>query len=109
MKTEKMKKVEVIGGSGFVGCNTANELSNKGYLVKIIDQNPPQQIRDDQELVIEENITFSDKSRWKDRYMITPYRYTPKKVMKLTSEKFIDLGQGILDLVEEIHHDMEKR
>ena len=34
------------------------------------------------------SITFSDKIGWKDRYMITPYRYTPKKAMKLTSEKF---------------------
>jgi UDP-glucose 4-epimerase len=55
---------------------------------------------------VEEDVRFLDKGRWGDRYNITPYRYTPKKAMKLTSEKFVDLGQGILDLVEEVYQDV---
>ena len=35
-----------------------------------------------------------------DHYKITPYRYIPKKAMKLVPEEFVDLGSGILDLME---------
>ncbi len=55
----------------------------------------------------EQNISFPDDDRWKDRYNITPYRYTPKRAMKLIPNKFVDIGQGILDLVEEIRMDTE--
>jgi len=34
---------------------------------------------------------------------MTPYRYTPKQSRKLVSQEFIDLGQGILEIVEEVH------
>ena len=36
-------------------------------------------------------------------YGITPYRYTPKISMKITPIEFFDLGQGILNIIEEIH------
>lgn len=35
-------------------------------------------------------------------YGLTPYRYTPKQGRKLVPAVFIDLGQGILDIIEEI-------
>ncbi|MGE4556746.1 MAG: NAD-dependent epimerase/dehydratase family protein [Desulfovibrionaceae bacterium] len=35
-------------------------------------------------------------------YALTPYRYTPKRGRKLVPDYFVDLGQGILDLVEEL-------
>ena len=36
-------------------------------------------------------------------YSMTPYRYTPKQSRKLVPQEFIDLGQGILEIVEEVH------
>lgn len=36
-------------------------------------------------------------------YGHTPYRYTPKAAKKLVPNEFVDLGQGLLDIVEEIH------
>jgi UDP-glucose 4-epimerase len=41
--------------------------------------------------------------RDKDHYSITPYRYSPKAAIKLVSNQYVDLGQGILELVESIH------
>ena len=32
------KKIVVIGGSGFMGSHTADELSNRGYQVTIFDK-----------------------------------------------------------------------
>jgi len=52
---------------------------------------------------IKENITFTEDDRADDHYSITPYRYTPKKSNKLVPSEFVDLGQGVLELVEEIH------
>lgn len=37
-------------------------------------------------------------------YSSTPYRYNPKSGSKVMPRRFIDLGQGILDMIEEIHH-----
>ena len=36
---------------------------------------------------------------------MTPYRYTPKEAKKLTPLEFVDLGQGILQMIETIHRD----
>jgi len=38
-----------------------------------------------------------------DHYGNTPYRYTPKSAKKLVPQEFVDLGQGLLDLIEEIY------
>jgi nucleoside-diphosphate-sugar epimerase len=37
-------------------------------------------------------------------YISTPYRYTPKQAKKLIPSEFIDLGEGILEIVEELHN-----
>ena len=42
-----------------------------------------------------------------DHYGNTPYRYTPKTAKKLVPFEFVDLGQGLLDLIEEIHIEIE--
>ena len=36
-------------------------------------------------------------------YGNTPYRYTPKTSMKVIPTEFVDFGQGLLNLFEEIH------
>ena len=38
-------------------------------------------------------------------YGKTPYRYSPKPSMKIIPSEFVDLGQGLLDVIEEIHQD----
>lgn len=35
-------------------------------------------------------------------YSLTPYRYTPRRGKKIVPNVFVDLGEGILELVEEI-------
>jgi len=38
-------------------------------------------------------------------YTHTPYRYTPRQGRKVVPQHFIDIGQGILELIEEAHQD----
>lgn len=38
-------------------------------------------------------------------YETTPYRFTPRVARKMVPNIFIDIGQGILDLVEEVYHE----
>jgi UDP-glucose 4-epimerase len=33
---------------------------------------------------------------------MTPYRFTPRVARKIVPNVFVDIGQGILDLVEEV-------
>jgi UDP-glucose 4-epimerase len=48
------------------------------------------------------NVSFSDQDRTSEHYRVTPYRFSPKRAKKLVPEEFIDLGQGILELCEEV-------
>lgn len=48
------------------------------------------------------NVTFARSERGEEHYRITPYRYSPKSTRKIAPAEFIDLGQGILELFEEI-------
>jgi UDP-glucose 4-epimerase len=34
---------------------------------------------------------------------MTPYRFTPRIARKMVPNVFVDIGQGILDLVEEVY------
>ena len=38
----------------------------------------------------------------KSHYNITPYHYKEKTALKLVDNEYIDFGQGLLDLIEEI-------
>ena len=49
------------------------------------------------------NVSFSKDERTEEHYHMTPYRYTPKQAKKLVPSEFVDLGQGILEVVEQIH------
>ena len=48
-------------------------------------------------------VIFSGEKNLSEHYGITPYRYTPKRSKKLMPDEFVDLGEGILEIVEEIH------
>lgn len=41
-------------------------------------------------------------------YAVTPYAYTPRPGKKLVTTNYVDMGQGLLRIVEEIHHDLER-
>lgn len=43
-----------------------------------------------------------DQSISNGHYRVTPYAYTPRVGRKLTSNHYVDMGQGVLQLVEEI-------
>jgi UDP-glucose 4-epimerase len=39
-------------------------------------------------------------------YAVTPYAYTPRPGKKLTTTHYVDMGQGLLSMVEEIHREL---
>jgi UDP-glucose 4-epimerase len=41
-------------------------------------------------------------------YSITPYTFTPKLGIKLTTTEYVDMGQGLLELIQEIHNQQDK-
>ena len=41
-------------------------------------------------------------------YRITPYSHSPKIAKKLVNHYYLDLGQGLLDCIEEIRHRLER-
>ena len=51
------------------------------------------------------NVKYLDEQQGSSHYGNTPYRYTPKPSLKVIPTEFIDLGQGLLNIVEEIHND----
>jgi UDP-glucose 4-epimerase len=53
------------------------------------------------------SVSFSEKNISDDHYKITPYRYQPDQAIKIVPEEFIDIGQGIMELIEEIHSDIQ--
>ena len=57
---------------------------------------------------IEENAHYLKTNEMGDHYGLTPYRYSPKQATKIIPREFVDIGQGILDLVEVIHSKKEK-
>ncbi|MEK9569877.1 MAG: NAD-dependent epimerase/dehydratase family protein [Paracoccaceae bacterium] len=50
------------------------------------------------------NVKYLDEQQGSSHYGNTPYRYTPKPSLKIVPTEFVDLGQGLLDIVEEIHN-----
>ena len=53
-------------------------------------------------LQLEENIHLSEESRVVSHYKISPYSFQPKESKKLVPKKFIDIGQGVLEIIHEI-------
>ena len=48
------------------------------------------------------DVTFDETNSSPDHYKITPYRFIPDSAVKLVPDEFIDIGEGILDIVREI-------
>jgi UDP-glucose 4-epimerase len=55
-----MKRALVTGGSGFLGSHIADELSDRGYHVLILDRDPSAWLRNDQQLVIGDILDTED-------------------------------------------------
>jgi UDP-glucose 4-epimerase len=55
---------------------------------------------------VEKNVVFSQENFSQDHYLMTPYRYTPKPAKKLVPAEFIDLGQGVLEIIEDVHRNL---
>lgn len=41
-------------------------------------------------------------------YAVTPYAYTPRPGKKLVTTHYVDMGQGLLRLVEDIHRELDR-
>jgi len=57
---------------------------------------------------VKKDVKIDEKKRSNDHYLMTPYRYTPKAAKKLVPDEFIDLGQGIFEIVEEIYNEINE-
>ena len=42
---------------------------------------------------------------YEEHYEITPYSFNPKIAKKIMSNSYLDLGQGMLDMLERIYKD----
>jgi len=49
-------------------------------------------------------IKFDKTSTTHSHYLLTPYQYIPKRSIKLISNEFVDIGQGILELISEVEN-----
>ena len=52
---------------------------------------------------IKENIKLSKKTKSSDHYKMTPYKFQPDQAFKILPDKYIDLGQGIHDIIKKIN------
>ncbi len=53
--------------------------------------------------ILGREVDVSYGSGAKGHYRVTPYAYTPKPGRKLATNHYVDMGQGLLQLVEQIH------
>lgn len=55
--------------------------------------------------ILDKNIEIIyDDNNGNDHYMITPYKYVPKHGHKMTLNNYVDFGQGVLEIIEEVSH-----
>ena len=55
------------------------------------------------------DIEFDTSSSSHNHYLLTPYQYIPKSAVKIISEECVDIGQGILELVDEVFMSLKKQ
>ncbi len=51
------------------------------------------------------SINFDRNSSKDSHYSLTPYQYVPKSSVKLVSSEYIDIGQGLLELISDISNE----
>lgn len=52
---------------------------------------------------MKKNVKFIARGPDHDHYVTSPYHYRPKVATKLVPDQFVDLGQGVYELVDEIY------
>ncbi len=55
------------------------------------------------------SVTYHKSDVSPDHYVNTPYRFSPKPATKLVPEEFYDLGQGVLEVMEEVAEDIKQK
>ena len=45
-------------------------------------------------------IVYKNSSKNTEHYKVTPYNYIPKKSLKIVPNEFVDLGEGLLEVIE---------
>jgi len=48
------------------------------------------------------SVTYNPDSNRHSHYKLTPYQYVPKSAIKHISSEYVDIGQGILELISEL-------
>lgn len=58
--------------------------------------------------IMQEKVTVDYEPQGRDplHYSLTPYRFTPLPGEKIVPHVFLDLGQGLLELIEDVYHDV---
>ncbi len=51
---------------------------------------------------LKENARYLPEDKAQYHYSSTPYRYIPKQARKIVPREFIDIGEGVLEMIEEI-------
>lgn len=59
MNKSNSKNILVVGGSGFMGSHTADELSKRGHNVTIFDQVHSPYLREDQSMIVGDMMNMS--------------------------------------------------
>lgn len=75
-----------------------------GELLKLIQE----MVGPDVEIDLQKPEAGKAPPPWAGHYAITPYRFKPRLARKLVSELYIDMGQGLLDCLQEIHEELEQ-
>jgi UDP-glucose 4-epimerase len=71
---------------------TGTQILNSGELLRMIQEILGGKVE----------INLNPEQRNPEHYEMTPYRFTPRVARKIVPNVFVDIGQGILDLVEEV-------
>ena len=57
--------------------------------------------------VLNKSVEFKFTDKVGDNYELTPYKYLPRTAIKLTSNEFVDFGQGILEVIHSVSSEMD--
>ncbi len=76
----------------------------------IITGNQPMKVKDSMVMIREMlnnkiELEFLPQASMVGHYEVTPYNFTPKLAKRIQSTHYVDLGQGILDLIEKIYQE----
>jgi UDP-glucose 4-epimerase len=53
-------------------------------------------------------IEYLEPQEVNGHYRVTPYRYHPRVARKLTSTLYVDMGQGTMEVLEQITREIER-